>query len=68
MYSYLKDLGQRVAVGFSYSSLVSIKIGVPQVSVLGPLLFNVFIPNLFLLNLESEMCNFSDDNAISYKK
>ena len=34
-------------------------------SVVGPLLFNAFINDLFLIDLESEICNFGDDNTVS---
>ena len=64
MYSYLTGRGQRVKVGSPYSSLGNIKIGVPQGSVLGPMLLNIFINDLFLIDLESEICNFADDNKI----
>ena len=62
--NYLKGRKQRVKINDSFSSWSNITSGVPQGSILGPLLFNIFLSDLFLFETETDIASYADDNTL----
>jgi len=60
---YLRDRKQRVVLSNVQSDTVPILAGVPQGSILGPLLFLVYI-NDIVLDIDSSIRLFADDTAL----
>ena len=61
--NYLSNRKQRVKVNESYSSWDKILFGVPQGSILGPLLFNIFICDMFYFLDDYNVANYADDST-----
>ena len=63
--NYLYNSHQRVKLGNIRSEWSDVTQGVPQGSILGPILFNVFITDIFFLECGCHIYNYADDNCIS---
>jgi hypothetical protein len=62
--SYLQNRHQRVKIGSTKSDWLLLNKGVPQGSILGPILFNIFINDMFYFIKSAILLNYADDNTI----
>ena len=62
MRSYLTNRFQSCKINNSFSEWAKISAGVPQGSILGPLVFNIFINDIFLFLQKCDLANYVDDS------
>ena len=63
IYSYLTGRKHRTKVNNSLSLWALILAGIAQGSILGPILFNIYINDIFFFILEDRLANYADDNT-----
>ena len=61
--SYLSDRWQRVKINDTFSTWSALEPGVPQRSVLGPVLLSIYLDDLFFTLSSVNVCNFADDTT-----
>ena len=61
--NYLQDRWQRIKINTNFSSWSQLLQGVPKGSVLGPILFNIYLNDLFSMISDCEVCNYADDTT-----
>ena len=64
IHDYLSNRKQRVKINDAYSLWKDIFYGVPQGSMLGPLLFNVHLCDLFYFLEDLDIASYADDTTI----
>ena len=64
IHNYLSNWNQRVKVNRTYSIWKDIFYGVPQGSILGPLLFNIHLCDLFYFPENTDIASYADDNTL----
>ncbi len=66
MFSYLSNRFQRVKIGENVSKLGRAKCDVPQGSLIGPRIFNIFINDFFYIFEYCILYSYADDNTASH--
>ena len=63
IFSYLSGRKQRTKINNAYSTWSEITTGIPQGSIIGPLLFNIYLNDIFYFVNENSLTNYADDNT-----
>ena len=65
--SYLTNRKQFVSINNCNSNIKDVSYGVPQGTVLGPILFCIYVNDLFKLPIDAEIISYADDTVIFFK-
>ena len=65
--SYLNNRFQTVKIGNSFSATKPIKLGVPQGSVIGPILYLLYVNEIPRISYYFLSCLFADDTSLIFK-
>ena len=63
LHNYLTNRKQRVKIDGTFSSWEEILFGIPQCSILGSLLLNIFLCDLFLFINDIDIASYADNNT-----
>ena len=63
VHDYLSNRKERTKANRTYSSWLEIVFGVSQGSILGPLLFSIFLVDLFLILNDLDIASYADGNT-----
>ena len=64
MQNYLCNRQQRISINGSFSDWTKVITGALQGFILGPLLFNMFLNDIFMFISKCNLCNYADDNTL----
>ena len=60
---YLNHRKQKIKISNTFSKWINILHGVPQGSILGPLILNIFLHDPFLFMTNTDLVTYADDNT-----